>query len=128
MRTLSGITICIVLGCVLSGCPPGGASDRPNALTCEPDGRSAAGSLAGTVSSEAGRPLSGARVAVEGTGCAAISGDDGAYSIARVPAGTHTIVVQIIGYETLRRAGVDIVEGDTTKLNLILGGGTLPDR
>lgn len=137
MRTVSGMTTCLLLGSVLLGCPPsGGAPEAPDAFTCGPAGGSAArldwpaGSLVGTVSSEAGRPLSGARVMVEGTGCAALSGDSGAYSIARVPAGTHTVVVQIIGYETLRRSDVGIADGDTTKLDLILGSGTmpLPDR
>jgi len=118
----------LILAVVCMGCPPatGGSYERVGS-TCGPPRESAepaawpAGELQGTVNSEDGEPISGARVMVEGTGCAAITSDDGSYHIPRVPVGMHVVVVQVIGYDTLRRPGVEVSEGLTTDIELVLG-------
>ena len=108
--------------------PPARGSVEPVSPSCGPPSQSAeieswpGGELQGRVNGEDGNPISGARVLVEGTGCAAISRDDGSYRIPRVPVGTHTVVVQVIGYETLRRPGVEVTDGTTTDVEIVLGG------
>ena len=58
----------------------------------------APGRIAGTVSSEAGQPLSGASVVVVGTGRTALTGPDGRYTIGDVPAGMHEVRATAVGY------------------------------
>jgi len=46
-----------------------------------------------------GRPSAGARVTIDGApGVAAVTGADGAFRLAGVPAGTQTLVVRAVGY------------------------------
>lgn len=121
---MRSVAVALILGVNLLGCAAGtGGSNEPAVAAC---GGAVAdwpvGSVRGTVNAEDGKPVSGARVMVEGTGCAAISADDGSYSIPRVPVGTHTVVVQIIGFDTLRRADVKIEPGVTTDVDVVLGG------
>jgi iron complex outermembrane receptor protein len=56
------------------------------------------GSVAGRVTNEQGSPLAGAQVFVEGTGLGAVTRDSGQYVIARVPAGSRTVRVRLVGY------------------------------
>src|SRR5688572_9235611 len=56
------------------------------------------GSVSGTISTDAGIPLVGASVTVDGTGLRASSGPAGAYVLRGVPRGTHTVRVRFIGY------------------------------
>jgi len=57
------------------------------------------GSVKGTVCDAAtGAPVRDARVAVEGTGCAAVTDSAGSYVIANVPAGMNRVVVSRDGY------------------------------
>lgn len=56
------------------------------------------GSIAGRVIAADGRPLAGAQVSLEGTGLGSLTGRQGRYRIDNVPAGTHTLQVQSIGY------------------------------
>lgn len=55
------------------------------------------GSLQGHVRDEAGRPLSGALVQVNGTRLGAVTAEDGSYSIAAVPQGPRTLVATMLG-------------------------------
>jgi iron complex outermembrane receptor protein len=55
------------------------------------------GTVSGHVRDEAGRPLSGAQVLVEGTRLGAITGVDGSYLITSVPAGPRTLIASMIG-------------------------------
>ncbi|HEU0055228.1 MAG TPA: TonB-dependent receptor plug domain-containing protein, partial [Longimicrobium sp.] len=52
---------------------------------------------------ETGHPLAGAAVAVEGTPLRAVTDAAGRFTLAPVPAGSHTVVVTYLGRETLRR-------------------------
>ena len=53
----------------------------------------------GVVRDSLGRPSAGARVTIDGApGVAAVTGADGAFRLAGVPAGTQTLVVRAVGY------------------------------
>jgi hypothetical protein len=56
------------------------------------------------VLTDAGAPVSGARVRVWGTEAVAESGADGAFALAELPAGTFTLEARAIGREPARRA------------------------
>ena len=57
------------------------------------------GSLTGLVTDAgSGRPLSAAQVFIEGTGLGGLTNASGRYLIINVPAGTHTLRVELIGY------------------------------
>ena len=56
------------------------------------------GSVAGRVTNGQGAPLVGAQVFIEGTNLGAVTRDSGQYVIARVPVGTHTIRVRLVGF------------------------------
>ncbi len=59
------------------------------------------GTITGTVRDAAtGTPLSGATVVVKGAGLSALTGADGRFTIANVPAGFHTVEASIAGYRT----------------------------
>ena len=55
------------------------------------------GTVTGHVRDEAGRPLSGADVEVDGTRHGSITGPDGSYVISDVPVGPHALVATMIG-------------------------------
>src|SRR6185503_13129769 len=46
------------------------------------------------------RPLAGAQVSIPGTGIGALANNDGRYLLVNVPAGQHTVRVEIIGFST----------------------------
>lgn len=56
--------------------------------------------LAGRVVDDAtGEPLPGAQVSVSGTGIGAVAGDDGGFRLDGVPAGSHVLKVEFLGYD-----------------------------
>jgi len=69
-----------------------------------------AGRLRGQVLALNGRPISGARVIMWGTGLEATSNADGQFSLTGLPNGTHTLEVRAVGFSPAQRA-VDIVQG-----------------
>jgi hypothetical protein len=73
-----------------------------------------AGKLTGVVrDQETRQPLAGAQVFVEGLNIGQLTRDDGRYFIINVPAGTHTVTAQLLGYATLRKTGVLITVDGT---------------
>jgi TonB-linked SusC/RagA family outer membrane protein len=59
----------------------------------------AGGTITGHVTeARSGAPLTAATVTVQGTESGATTNQDGTYRIARVPAGSHTVIVRRIGY------------------------------
>src|SRR6266550_8188112 len=56
------------------------------------------GQVAGTVTNQQGQPVATASVVVQGTRLNVLSGPDGKYVIADVPAGARTVVARLIGY------------------------------
>src|SRR4051794_33041503 len=71
--------------------------------------RAQTGRITGIVTdSAAGFPVAGVNVSVIGTSISALTGDNGRYTIANVPAGTHILEARRLGYSPLRRAGVAV--------------------
>jgi outer membrane receptor protein involved in Fe transport len=68
---------------------------------------------------DAGRPLSDVLVRVEGTRLGAVTGPDGRFRIAAVPAGVATVAAQRAGYAVARSA-VSVAAGDSVALDLRL--------
>ncbi len=78
------------------------------------------GTLKGTViESSTGDALPGAQVLLIALNMGAVSGMDGQYEVANVPAGTHRLEVRFIGYRTIRQ-DVTITSGETTVLDVNL--------
>jgi TonB-linked SusC/RagA family outer membrane protein len=79
------------------------------------------GTVTGVVTNrETGEPLVGAQVSVEGTDRGAVTSQEGRYLILGVPAGTHNVVVNYIGFNTGRRTGVVVASGGTAEANFSL--------
>jgi len=62
------------------------------------------GRVEGKVVDRAGHPMSGARVQVDGTPAAMITGDDGTFRLDSVPLGTQTLSTRKIGFTLVERA------------------------
>jgi TonB-linked SusC/RagA family outer membrane protein len=65
------------------------------------------------------QPLVGAQVLIEGTGLGGLANDDGTYLILNVPAGSHVVQAQMIGYSS-QSARVTVEAGQTATVNLTL--------
>lgn len=77
----------------------------------------ATGQISGLITSSTGQPLSGASVSAGGRG--ALTGADGRYTVTAVPAGTHTVRANLIGYtEQVRQ--VTVAAGQTATANFQL--------
>ena len=64
-------------------------------------------------------PLTGAEVSIVGTRLGAMSKDDGTYSIAGVPAGTHRVRVRLIGYAP-NELPVAVADGASATVDCVL--------
>src|SRR5689334_11812465 len=73
-----------------------------------------AGSIAGKVTDDRGAALTGAQVLIDGGTKGAVSGANGAYEIAGVPAGSHQVMVRLIGYRAQTET-VNVSGGRVTK-------------
>ena len=77
------------------------------------------GTITGSVTSTAGRPVPGAYVTVVGTNRGAQVGADGRFTFSRVPAGTHDIRARFVGYaEATRR--VTVIAGSGIMIDIVL--------
>jgi TonB-dependent starch-binding outer membrane protein SusC len=56
------------------------------------------GTVTGRVTNEAGEPLIGAQIVVQGTNVGGLTNDEGRFLILRVPAGAHQVRAVLIGY------------------------------
>jgi outer membrane receptor for ferrienterochelin and colicins len=77
----------------------------------------ATGRVTGVVTDENRQPVAGAQVSVSGTTLGALTGFDGRYTIAGVPAGTHEIRVQRIGQRPRSTPGVVVRGGEATAVD-----------
>ena len=85
----------------------------------------AQGSLRGRVTAAGtGGAVAGAQVSLADLALGAITGPDGSYEVGGIPAGTHEVVVVLIGYQTERRQ-VTVVDGQPTTLNVAISETTL---
>jgi TonB-linked SusC/RagA family outer membrane protein len=79
------------------------------------------GRISGTVTSgEAGRPLEGARIVIEGTRLGASTRADGRYVVTGVPAGTHRVRASMLGYAPKLSDPIVLTEGGTASLDFRL--------
>ena len=96
----------VVLGAILALALPGSAE--------------AQGTLEGTITvAETGNALAGAQIVLVDLSMGGNSGADGSYRVTGIPAGTHTVEVQLIGYRAERRQ-VTIADGQTTRLDVAM--------
>lgn len=75
--------------------------------------------IAGTVTSEVGRPLVGAQVFIPGTGIGTLTNESGSFLLLNVTPGTHTLRVQLIGWSTSDRP-VTVTAGESVTINVQL--------
>ena len=66
-----------------------------------------------------GQPIANVQITVTGTMLGTLSGQDGRFTIASVPAGTRTLVARRIGYGTTRQ-DVTVTEGSPAEVNFTL--------
>lgn len=78
------------------------------------------GRIIGTVTdADTNVGIANVQVSVEGTGLGAISGQRGTFSIPNVPAGSHTLLFNILGYDS-RRESATVTAGRTTAADVAL--------
>jgi len=78
-----------------------------------------AGSVAGRVTNGQGAPLVGAQVFIEGTSLGAVTRDSGQYVISRIPVGTRTVRVRLVGFRS-QTASVEIAADQRATQNFTL--------
>jgi TonB-dependent starch-binding outer membrane protein SusC len=78
-----------------------------------------AGTVTGSVVSQAGQPIPGAFVTLEGTGRTTLSNARGAFTLPNVPAGSVTIRVSSLGYRTATQTA-NVQAGQTVDLAFVL--------
>jgi hypothetical protein len=84
-----------------------------------------AGRISGRVVNPQGEPVVAAQVAVQGTALRTSTDVQGRYTLAGVPAGTHTVVASALGYSGKTVTGVAVAAGATAALDLALAGEVL---
>lgn len=77
------------------------------------------GTIEGTVRAADAAALGGATITVQGTNLGALTGPDGSFTIRDVPAGTHTVRAQFLGYQTGSQT-VDVPAGGTATVSFTL--------
>ena len=82
------------------------------------------GTVRGTVTDSSGSSLANASVVVEGAEARATTGGQGQYEIRGVPAGTHTMRVRLIGYQSAS-ASVNIPAGGEATQDFALARSTV---
>lgn len=75
--------------------------------------------LSGRVRDAADRPVPRANVTVRGSASAALTEEDGTFSLANLPAGTRSVQVRAIGYEP-RTVAVRLLSGRSVAARLVL--------
>ena len=72
------------------------------------------GSVSGRITDSKNQGIPGATAVIEGTSLGSSSNVDGTFSIQNVPAGTQTLIISFIGYNSVRRP-VTVVVGQNTE-------------
>ncbi len=81
---------------------------------------SASGIIAGLVEDEAGNPLVGATVSIEGTPYGAMTSSQGEYVIAGLQQGTYTVLAGMVGRARGRVEGVTVESDQTSRIDFEL--------
>lgn len=121
MRLTLGLAA-ILFTTILAGCVTGETADAPEitqqAAPAEFDEET--GAIEGVVVDDSLVPIPGAVVGLHGNEEFLTETDDGgAFSFSKVPPGTHTILAQKIGFQTLSKA-IDVPVGAVTPVELVL--------
>ena len=75
------------------------------------------GAIEGTVTDPRGQALAGVSVMIEALRTSALTDAQGAFRFANVPAGTHTLLVRLVGFDA-QHDTVTVTAGATVKLDL----------
>jgi TonB-linked SusC/RagA family outer membrane protein len=77
------------------------------------------GRITGTVlDSASGLPIAGVTVAVAGTNLGAMTAENGRFTFASVPPGTHSLDARRVGYAPGKRSGVVVTSGQTSTVDI----------
>jgi hypothetical protein len=79
----------------------------------------AVGTVSGRVEGADSRPIAGARVEVLRSGIAAVSRDDGSFTLSGVPTGTQLLIARQLGFDVLR-APINVTSREPTTVSLTL--------
>jgi len=82
-------------------------------------GAQEAGTIRGTVTGLGGSPVGSAQISINELSLGVLSGANGSYQIQRVPAGTHVLTAQLLGYATETRE-ITVTQGGVTEVNFVL--------
>lgn len=77
------------------------------------------GSISGMVTDQNGQPLAGVQVVVQGSDLGSLSGNNGRYQIAAVPAGEVVVAARALGYVTAQQT-VSVAAGAPTTADFML--------
>ncbi|TVP42129.1 MAG: TonB-dependent receptor [Gemmatimonadales bacterium] len=103
----------LILALAIPG-PAGALADAPT----DPGGESFQGTITGQVVDRSNRrPLAGAQVMIPALEMGTVTNAEGTFRLGNVPAGTHQLAVQFIGYERVTQQ-IDVASGETLTLNL----------
>ena len=79
------------------------------------------GTVNGTIKdAESGRPVVGANITLRSTFLGAASDTKGNYELVRVPAGTYTLLVSVLGYERMTIDRVAVRRGEVTRMDIAM--------
>ncbi|MEM8600877.1 MAG: von Willebrand factor type A domain-containing protein, partial [Bacteroidota bacterium] len=78
------------------------------------------GKIAGVVTDDAGQPLPGANVVIDGTSMGAATSLDGEYVILGVPVGEYDVTASFVGYQSVTVTGVQVSANFTRTLDFEL--------
>jgi iron complex outermembrane recepter protein len=77
------------------------------------------GSVRGRVTDMSGATLQGATVSIDALSMGTLTAANGTFNLGSVPAGTHTVVVQLIGFSDLTQ-DITVAAGQTLTVNFVL--------
>ncbi|MEM8558185.1 MAG: von Willebrand factor type A domain-containing protein [Bacteroidota bacterium] len=78
------------------------------------------GTIAGLVTDDAGHPLGGVYVVLDGTTQGSATTLDGRYAIHGIPAGTYDVTASFVGHTPVTTTGVEVRAGQTKVLDFVL--------
>ena len=116
----------VVLGAAPALLAPVGAGAQPAPQPSQQPARAVTGRITGRVlDAKTGAGLTDAGVQVVGTTLGTMSGVDGRFTLAAVPAGTVTLQVRRIGYQPKTITGIVLAAGRTVEQDVTLGAATV---
>ena len=77
------------------------------------------GTVSGTLNDgDTGEPIIGGTVIIQGTSTGTVSDFDGSFTVENVDAGTQTLIISYIGYET-QEIGAEVNSGQNTNIGYV---------